>query len=117
MELPVFLFENFLGLIIVNVVFLAISSGLNKDNAQFLLAGYNTMSQEKKDKFDIINYLIFFKKFFLNLTLYSSLIYCGALYLFSLKYAVIVYTIFLVLSFIYFIIISNGSKFKIENPK
>jgi len=114
MELRVFLIQDFLGLMIVNVIFLAISFITNKDNAQFLLAGYNTMSQEKKDKFDIINYLIFFKNFFLNLTLYSSLIYCGVLYFFSLKYAVIVYTIFLIL---YFIIVSNGSKYKIKKPK
>jgi len=104
--------KGFMGLIITNIVFLCISYGVNKDNARFLIAGYNTMSQEKRNQFDIVNYLIFFKNFFINLTVYSSLVFCGVLYLFDLKYAVIVYTLFLILSFAYFLIMSNRDRYK-----
>ena len=36
---------------------------VNENNADMLLAGYNTMSKKEKESFDLKNYLIFFKKF------------------------------------------------------
>jgi hypothetical protein len=103
---------NFLPVFISNIIFLSIAYGVNEDNADLLISGYNTMSKEKKMNFNLLKFLIFFKKFFINLTLYSSLIFCGVYYLFNVKYAAVVYTTSLVLAFIYFIIISNGNRFK-----
>ena len=34
---------------------------VNENNADILLAGYNTMSKAEKDKFDLIKYLKFFR--------------------------------------------------------
>jgi len=44
--------------------------GINKENAKYLLAGYNTMSSEEKEKFDIESYLKFFKPFFKKLSIF-----------------------------------------------
>ncbi len=54
----------------VSVVFLSIGLGINKTNARYVLSGYNTMSQAKRDAFDIDRYLKFFKSFFKGLALF-----------------------------------------------
>ena len=53
----------YIPVIFVSVLYISISYFINQDNAKFLLSGYNTMSEEKRKKFDIKNYLIFFKRF------------------------------------------------------
>ena len=52
------------------LVYLLIGLGVNKKNARYLLSGYNTMSQAKRDAFDIDRYLQFFKSFFKGLALF-----------------------------------------------
>ena len=65
----------FWGVIICDVTFIICAYMINEKNADMLLAGYNTMSKKEKESFDLKNYLIFFRKFFVNLTMYSSLIF------------------------------------------
>ena len=103
---------DFLPVFISDIIFLSIAYGVNKNNADLLISGYNTMSKEKKMNFNLLEFLIFFEKFLINLTLYSSLIFSGIYYLYNIKYAASVYTTSLVLAFIYFIIISNVNRFK-----
>ena len=67
--------EMFWGVIICDVTFIICAYLINEKNADMLLAGYNTMSKKEKESFDLKNYLIFFRKFFVNLTIYSSLIF------------------------------------------
>ena len=59
----------------MSLLYLLIGFGINKDNAKYLLAGYNTMNQEEQDKFDIEGYLNFLKPFFKKLSLYPTLTY------------------------------------------
>jgi hypothetical protein len=59
--------------IFVSLIYLLIGYGINKDNAKYLLAGYNTMSPQKKQSFDIEKYLKFFNIFFKRLSLYPPL--------------------------------------------
>mgnify|MGYP003340415376 FL=1 len=54
----------------ISLVYLLIGLGINKKNARYLLSGYNTMSQAKRDAFDIDRYLKFFKSFFKGLALF-----------------------------------------------
>ena len=49
---------------LMSLLYLLIGFGINKDNAKYLLAGYNTMNQEEQDRFDIEEYLSFLKPFF-----------------------------------------------------
>jgi len=65
----------FWAVIICDVTFIICAYMINERNADMLLAGYNTMSKKEKESFDLKNYLIFFRKFFVNLTIYSSLIF------------------------------------------
>lgn len=48
---------------------------VNVKNADVLLADYNTMSKDEKNRFDLINYLKFFRKFMLNVSLYTLFTY------------------------------------------
>ena len=47
----------------MSLLYLLIGFGINKDNAEYLLAGYNTMTPEQKQKFNIRKYLEFFSFF------------------------------------------------------
>ena len=53
-------------IIFISSLYLLIGFGINKDNAGYLLAGYNTMTSEQKQKFNIDKYLEFFNPFFKN---------------------------------------------------
>jgi len=54
--------------IFVSALYYAIGYFINEENPKYLLSGYNTMSDEERKKFDIENYLIFFKSFFKSST-------------------------------------------------
>jgi len=104
--------EMLLGLIITNICFLGVAYVTNEDNAKHLLAGYNTMSKEEKESFDLKNYLIFFKKFFINLAIYSSLIYLISYLIFEESTASIAYVISVLIPLPY--MIYKGNKFKVK---
>lgn len=101
-----------LGVIICDISFIGIAYGVNQDNAKYLLAGYNTMSKENQESFDIKNYLKFFKKFFINLAIYSSLIYLTFYIAFDEVTASIVYIISILIPLPY--MVYKGNKFKIK---
>ena len=48
----------------MSLTYLLIGFGINKDNAKYLLAGYNTMTPEQRQKFNIEKYLEFLNPFF-----------------------------------------------------
>jgi len=104
--------EMLLGVIICDISFIGIAYGVNQDNAKYLLAGYNTMSKENQESFDIKNYLKFFKKFFINLAIYSSLIYLTFYIAFDEVTASIVYIISILIPLPY--MVYKGNKFKIK---
>ena len=101
-----------LGVIICDISFIGIAYGVNQDNAKYLLAGYNTMSKKNQESFDIKNYLKFFKKFFINLAIYSSLIYLTFYIAFDEVTASIVYIISILIPLPY--MVYKGNKFKIK---
>ena len=82
----------FWGVIICDVTFIICAYMINEKNADMLLAGYNTMSKKEKESFDLKNYLIFFRKFFVNLTIYSSLIF--VMFFVALDEITAIYSIF-----------------------
>jgi len=94
----------------MSLLYFLIGFGINKDNAKYLLAGYNTMNQEEQDKFDIEGYLNFLKPFFKKLSLYPPLTY--ALCSLALKGDTIelVWGIIQIMPFILFIKESNNFK-------
>ena len=53
-------------IIFMSLIYLLIGFGVNKNNAEYLLAGYNTMTPEQKQQFNIEKYLEFFNPFLKN---------------------------------------------------
>jgi hypothetical protein len=101
-----------LALIFTDLCFIFIAFGINENNAKYLLSGYNTMSKEEKESFDLINYLKFFKKFFINLTIYSTLFFAIFYIAFDEIIALIAYCVPIIVSTPY--MIYKGNKFKIN---
>lgn len=99
---------SFIAVLISDILFIALALGLNKDNAKYLLSGYNTMSE--KEKYDIENYLILFKKFFLVLAGTSTVVFLILINLWNAKIAVMAYSIYLTVMLIWFAF--KGNKFK-----
>ena len=104
--------EMFWGIIICNVTFICAAFIVNENNADMLLAGYNTMSKKEKESFDLKNYLVFFKKFFIKLAIYTSLIFLTFYIAFDETTAFIAYFISALLPMPY--VIYKGYKFKIK---
>ncbi len=95
--------ETFLIVFFVDIIFIAIAYLINKDNAKYLVAGYNTMSIKERDKFDLDNFLIFWKNFFVNLTIASTLIYVISFFIFNDITATLIWSVALMLPWPIFI--------------
>ena len=80
---------------------------VNENNADNLLAGYNTMTKDEKNRFDLVNYLKFFRKFMLSISLFTGIIYFISILFFNEETSAIIYAICLCVPWPYFIIISN----------
>ena len=65
------------------------------------------MSDTERDNFDIVNYLKFFKSFFVKLSFYSTLIFTVTYFLYTEEIAAIVWTISLMVPWPYYIIKSK----------
>ena len=91
-------------------LYLLIGFGINKDNAGYLLAGYNTMTSEQKQKFNIDKYLEFFNPFLKKLCLYPPLSF-GLMYiLFEGEQLILTWSLLQMLPFVWFI--AKSLKFK-----
>ena len=80
---------------------------VNENNADSLLAGYNTMTKDEKNRFDLVNFLKFFRKFMLSISLFTGIIYFISIVFFNEETSAIIYAICLCVPWPYFIIISN----------
>ena len=80
---------------------------VNENNADGLLAGYNTKTKDEKNRFDLVNYLKFFRKFMLSISLFTGIIYFISNLFFNEETSAIIYAICLCIPWPYFIIISN----------
>ena len=101
-----------IGFIVTNICFLGVAFVTNEDNAEQLLSGYNTMSKKEKESFDLKKYLIFFKKFFINLAIYSSLIYLTSYLIFEESTASMIYFVSVLIPLPYIIYMGNNFKIK-----
>ena len=102
----------FIAVLIADIIFISIALGLNKENAKYLLSGYNSMSKKERENFDIVNYLTLLKKFFLILAGSSTIVFTLLISLLNAKIAVISYSSYLIIMLIWFIF--KGNKFKIK---
>jgi len=64
----------YVGVLIIDLIFIAVALGINKNNTKFFWSVYNTISKKAKDNFDLENYLILFKRFLLIFAATSTLV-------------------------------------------
>ena len=97
-------------IVFMSLTYLLIGFGMNKVNAEYLLAGYNTMTPEQKQKFNIEKYLEFLNPFFKKLCLYPPLSF-GLMYiLFEGEQLILIWSLLQVLPFVWFT--TKSLKFK-----
>lgn len=88
---------------ILSIIFFSLGFIVTENNAKYLLAGYNTMTEKERQNFDIKSYIPYFRNF--HIFLGSSLfIICLAIYyLVSPDWSGIVMIIYPSIAYIYFI--------------
>ena len=96
----------------IGVIHYLIGNYTNKENAKILLAGYNTMSKVEREKFDIDEYLKFFRSFFKKLGIYSVIIYFVFSLLLDETTTLWVWFITQTIPLIYLGIYGNSKRFK-----
>jgi hypothetical protein len=88
----------------MSLSYLALAFVITPANARYLLAGYNTMSEDKRQAFDIDRYLTdFFKPFFKKLTFFPPLSLLALAAFLETKQAIILWSIIQSLPFIWFL--------------
>ncbi len=103
----------YIPVIFVSVLYYAIGIIMNKENAKYLLSGYNTMSDEERKKFDIENYLVFFKAFFKKQSVYSFIIFQLSYLSFDDEKSVLIWSSYITAAMIYLLV--KSKKFKLKN--
>ena len=98
-------------IIFMSLLYLLIGFGINKDNAGYLLAGYNTMTPEQKQKFNIDKYLEFFNPFFKKLCFYPPLSFGLMCVLFEGEQLILIWSLIQMLPFVWFT--AKSLKFKL----
>ena len=102
----------FLAILFTDAVFIAIAYGINEKNAKLLLAGYNTMSEKDRKNFDLKSYLIYFKKFFINISIYPTVFFVALYFTIEIEKAILLYSLLIILPFP--LLIYKGLKCKIK---
>ena len=89
--------------IFMSLIYLSLGIFINNENARYLLAGYNTMSETDRSKFDIDSYLHFFKKFFKGLAVSLLLIWILLDIVVGLGAAIVVWILVQIPAYSYFV--------------
>ena len=97
----------YVPVIFVSILYYAIGYFINKENAKYLLTGYNTMSDEERKKFDIENYLVFFKAFFKKQSVYSLLVFPVFHLMFDDEKAILIWSLYITIAIVYLYIKSK----------
>ena len=91
----------------MSILYVIIGYVLTEKNAKYLLAGYNTMSEKERARFDLKAFLPFFRKFHLYFG-FSHLILGMIIYLISEKAVGIFMGSYPVVAYLYFVWASNN---------
>lgn len=91
-----------LVLAVLSMIFISIGFILNENNSKYYLTGYWNLSEQDREKVDLKNFLIFFKRF--HITLGISILTIGVILLIfiSKKSVGIFITVFPIIGYLYF---------------
>ena len=106
------MFVLILTVVGTGLLYVLVAKFINENNAKTWLSGYNTMSKAEREKFDIDEYLKFFKPFFKNLGIYSVLIYFISSLILDEITTIWVWTIAITIPVIYLAVYGNSIRFK-----
>lgn len=101
---------TFLSLIFIGIAFL-----VTENNAKYSLSGYNTMSEEERQKFNIKSYIAYFKNFHIFLGISTFIIGSILFYYINPDWSGIFIATYPIFTYIYFI--WKGNKFSKINDK
>ncbi|OYX27747.1 MAG: hypothetical protein B7Z06_03495 [Flavobacteriales bacterium 32-35-8] len=93
---------DYIIIVTIGLLFIGIGFLLTENNASQLLSGYNTMTKEERKKFNLKDYLPFFRKFHIFLGI-SIIVISLIIYQFSEKSLVFSLVLYPILAYIYFI--------------
>ncbi|MCR9154231.1 MAG: DUF3784 domain-containing protein [Bacteroidetes bacterium] len=91
----------------IGIFFLLMAFLLNEKNASYLLSGYNTMSEEEKANFDLLNYLKTFKRFHIFLGASFMVLGLAILYMLGADAAGIFLGLYPIIAYIWLILESR----------
>ena len=99
----------------MSLVYLLIGLGINEKNAEYLLVGYNTVSEDKKKKFNLTKYLMFFKPFFIKLSLFPLLSWLFLSLVINIdQVQILLWSLLQLTPFVFFLKKSIGTNWNIE---
>ncbi|REA62008.1 hypothetical protein DSL64_10105 [Dyadobacter luteus] len=92
--------------LLLSVIFLSVGFIVTRNNAKYILSGYNTMSEAKRALFDIEGYLKFFKRFhiLLGISLFLGTVLIS---LINNNWASMFMTLYPLVAYMYMIIAGN----------
>jgi hypothetical protein len=92
--------------LLLSVIFFSVGFIVTKNNAKYILSGYNTMSEAKRATVDIEGYVKFFKKFhiFLGISLFAGTMLIS---LMDNNWASMFMTLYPLLAYMYMIVAGN----------
>lgn len=102
----------YVPVIFVSIIYYLIGCFINEENSKHLLSGYNTMSNDERKKFDIENYLVFFKSFFKQQSIYSLFIFQICYFMFDDEKAIIFWSLYITVAIFYLVV--KSQKFNIK---
>ena len=102
-------------ILVLSSIFIGIAFLVSENNANYLLSGYNTMSESEKQNFDIKSYILNFKKFHLFLGISLLIIALLLYYLVDVDFSGIFLGTYPLLAYTYFI--WKSSSFYITKTK
>lgn len=91
----------------MGLIFFGIAILVTKDNARYLLAGYNTMKEEERERFNLEAFIPYFRKFHIGLGIVILIIGRILYYYVSERWVGLFLGVFPLSAYIYFLIKSR----------
>lgn len=102
-------------LLVVAIIFIVLGVLIKYGKMYFLIAGYNTMSKEKQNQYDIEGIANVFKNVMFTMAALLIIGFIASFWLEEKRFEAIVILVSLAIGLPYLLIVSNLKKFKINN--
>lgn len=104
-----------LAITVLSLIFIGVGFTITENNAKYFLSGYNTMSEEEREQFDLNSYISYFRNFHIFLGISLFVIGSAIFYFVNSDWSGIFMGTYPILAYIYFI--WKGRQFSKVNDK